>query len=184
MTDSDNNGWTSNSNLKIKIDTITIGTFSLSSGSTVSIPFPTIAPTSLDYPDSPFIITRDVSFTLTPTYVGDTVTFSISSGSLPTGLTLNPETGVISGTPVAYVIDRSVTIKLANAAGSITKQILFSVLINPTSCVADEILTTILYTTKANSAAENTPYVMYIEKVIKRLLFITLWLIIRDSARL
>ena len=105
-------------------------------------------PSNLHY-DSDWIVRRTGElFSVTPTYDGSSSTFSISSGSLPSGLTLNPETGVISGTPVAYVIDRSVTIKLANAAGSITKQILFSVLINPTNCVGDEVLTTIVRTTK------------------------------------
>ena len=52
---------------------------------------------------------------------GDTpITWSIESGSLPAGLSLEASTGVISGTP-ATVGTASFTVKATNAAGSDTK---------------------------------------------------------------
>ena len=52
---------------------------------------------------------------------GDTpITWSIESGSLPAGLSLEASTGIISGTP-ATVETASFTIKATNAAGSDTK---------------------------------------------------------------
>lgn len=46
-------------------------------------------------------------------------TWSIASGTLPTGLTINASTGVISGTPsdTSYT-DRSITVRVVDAAGS------------------------------------------------------------------
>lgn len=45
-------------------------------------------------------------------------TWSVSSGSLPTGLTLNPSTGVISGTPTGK--GRAFTIKVTDLAGIVS----------------------------------------------------------------
>ncbi len=54
--------------------------------------------------------------TLLPSNFGGTVTYSLSIGTLPTGLTLNPNTGEISGTPQA---PRSEIVAIA-ASGSVS----------------------------------------------------------------
>lgn len=43
--------------------------------------------------------------------------FSISSGSLPSGLTLNPNTGIVTGTPTEEVSESVVTVLLTDANG-------------------------------------------------------------------
>ena len=52
------------------------------------------------------------------------ITWSLDSGTLPTGLTLNATTGVISGTPTTATTSASAfTVKATNAAGSGTKEL-------------------------------------------------------------
>ena len=51
---------------------------------------------------------------------GTAITWSVASGSLPAGLSLNGSTGVISGTPTAAGTS-SFTVKAENSAGSATK---------------------------------------------------------------
>ncbi|MCD8045073.1 MAG: putative Ig domain-containing protein [Clostridiales bacterium] len=58
---------------------------------------------------------------------GDTVTWSISSGSLPAGLTLDGSSGEISGTPTAAGT-YTFTVKAANSAGSDTQELSISVM--------------------------------------------------------
>ncbi|MCS6821224.1 MAG: choice-of-anchor D domain-containing protein [Microscillaceae bacterium] len=55
-----------------------------------------ITPATSSLPNATFNTAYSVSLSFTPAVPG---TWSISSGSLPPGLTLNPTTGVISGTP-------------------------------------------------------------------------------------
>ena len=86
------------------------------------------AMTSFFYPQSEYILPKSVPFSATPTYTGDSIVFSITSGSLPMGLTLNSETGVISGTPTQSVSNRQVTIKAQNSLGSKTTTVKFTVL--------------------------------------------------------
>ena len=52
----------------------------------------------------------------------DTITWSINSGSLPDGLTLNSDTGEITGTPTT-ASSYSFTVKAENAYGSKTKEL-------------------------------------------------------------
>ena len=59
---------------------------------------------------------------------GTTPIWSLNSGSLPDGLTLNPTTGVISGTPTTADTS-NFTVKAENDAGSDTKPL--SIIINP-----------------------------------------------------
>ena len=56
----------------------------------------------------------------------DIITWSISSGSLPDGLTLNPDTGEITGTPTT-ANSYSFTVKAKNTYGSKTKELTITI---------------------------------------------------------
>jgi hypothetical protein len=72
---------------------------------------PTISTTSLGS------ITSGIAFSLTLSSSGSSpITYAVQSGSLPTGLTLNASTGVISGTATT-VGSYTFTIRATNAAG-------------------------------------------------------------------
>ena len=83
--------------------------------------------TSFSYPQSEYILPKDVSFSATPIVSGDFNTYSVVSGTLPTGLSLNANTGVISGTPTKSVSNRQVTIKAQNSHGSRTTTLSFTI---------------------------------------------------------
>lgn len=59
-----------------------------------------------------------------------TVTYSVSSGALPSGITLNSSTGAISGTSTAAG-SYSFTIKAENAAGNVTQSFSDSLFVTP-----------------------------------------------------
>ncbi len=83
-----------------------------------------IAPTVTTSSLSNGAVGNEYSETLT--YTGDTATWSISSGSLPDGLTLNSSTGEISGTPTTAGT-YSFTVKAENATGSDTETLSITV---------------------------------------------------------
>ena len=96
---------------------------------TTTLTFNVIASiSSFSYPKTTYSIAKGASFSATPSVSGDSVTYSIQSGTLPTGLTLNANTGVISGTPTQSVSSRQVTIKAQNELGSQTVTLTFNVL--------------------------------------------------------
>ncbi|KNB41313.1 hypothetical protein JH06_5807 [Blastocystis sp. subtype 4] len=70
--------------------------------------------TSFSYPQSSFALSKNDPFSITPTVIRDQLSFSIISGSLPIGLSLNSSTGIISGIPSQSVSSQSVTIKAFN----------------------------------------------------------------------
>jgi len=66
----------------------------------------------------------NTEYSQTLTATGSTpITWSVDSGALPTGLTLAPTTGIISGTPTTENTF-TFTVKATNAAGSNTKELL------------------------------------------------------------
>ena len=78
-----------------------------------------IAPTSISY-SSPFTWTKDtsvVSESPSGNTGGPVTSWTLQSGSLPTGISLNASTGVLSGTPSALYTSASVTIRAANTGG-------------------------------------------------------------------
>ena len=83
---------------------------------------------SFGYSQQSFVLSRAESTTLTPSVTGDVDTYSISSGSLINGLSLNQNTGVISGTPSAFVLNRRVTIQASNPLGTKTISLTMSAL--------------------------------------------------------
>ncbi len=95
-----------------------------------------------------------VAYSKTITESGGTapLTYSISSGSLPSGLTLNASTGTISGTPLAAVTSKGFTILVADSAPvpqSFGSQMTLT--IAPASTVA-------ISTSSLPQATPNTPY--------------------------
>lgn len=73
--------------------------------------------------------TKDVSYSQTLTATGSTpITWSLYSGILPAGLTLNTTTGEISGMPTTEGTS-TFTVKAENSAGIVTKEL--SITINP-----------------------------------------------------
>jgi len=61
--------------------------------------------------------TKDVAYSDTVTTTGEALTFAVTSGTLPAGLTLNASTGTISGTPTTAA-SYSFTITASNSGGS------------------------------------------------------------------
>ena len=131
MTVSSGSAWATNSTVTFTFPTGS-ATYHLTNENQV-ITLPTVKPTTLQY-SSPFIVTQNVLFTSTPTINGNGLVFSLESGSLPSGLQLNPTTGVLSGTATTSLNNLSATIKVSNALGSVEVDIDISVLPNPSSC--------------------------------------------------
>ncbi|MEY4273786.1 MAG: hypothetical protein RL638_734, partial [Bacteroidota bacterium] len=79
-----------------------------------------IAPTALSYA-SPIVLERGISvLPIGPSTSGGTITSYTISPALPSGLTLNASTGVISGTPSVVSPRTTYTITGSNVTGSLT----------------------------------------------------------------
>jgi hypothetical protein len=97
-----------------------------SGGSTtkaISITVNDVAPSSLTYSPALFSATKGTAITaMSPSASGGAIT-SYSATSLPSGLSLNTSTGVISGTPTAIQVATPYTITATNSGGSMTASI-------------------------------------------------------------
>ena len=62
---------------------------------------------------------------------GDTVSYSVQSGSIPAGLSLNSSTGAITGTPTAVTNSTTSSFTLRATAGSKTADRAFTITVNP-----------------------------------------------------
>ena len=113
---------------RITVFTLLLASFLLAScgggGSSGSM---TAAPSDLQYPTPPAFVINSAIAALTPTVVGEVMSYSVSPG-LPAGLSLNTTTGVISGTPTGVAAKASYTVKATNAAGSTTAMV--SIVVN------------------------------------------------------
>jgi hypothetical protein len=105
--------------------TDTVGSTTTKSYSILINPAIIVSPTTL--PDT----TLNVAYsqTVVATNGTGTKTFSISAGSLPTGLSLNAGTGVISGTPTV-ANSYNFTVRATDSVGATTDQA-YTVVINP-----------------------------------------------------
>ena len=90
-------------------------------------------PSSLNYNQTVYIIPSNTYFITIPTCQGDDLSFSITSGSLPIGLSLNSITGMISGSPSQSVSSRSVTIKAFNQVSDQSFSLSFTIQLIPSS---------------------------------------------------
>ena len=74
------------------------------------------------------------SYTLSPVTAtdadGDTITYSVSVGALPTGLSLNSATGAITGTASEVVSNTTSTFTIAAATATVTSTRQFSITVN------------------------------------------------------
>ena len=96
-----------------------IATSAGGSGSTTFILEILGTPPIISYAGAPFTLLTDGTATLTPTNTGGVPTgWALAAGTLPTGLTLNTTTGVISGTLEAVTTTTSITIDSTNADGT------------------------------------------------------------------
>ena len=89
-----------------------------SDSATISITVEDEAP-NIAY-SGPYTFTKNTAIsTITPTNTGGAATsWSITSGSLPAGLSFSSTTGAITGTPTSVYSTASITIEASNAAGS------------------------------------------------------------------
>lgn len=103
------------------------GTGSITFSGTISF---ISAPTSLTYPYTTYTPVTGYNHTSgTPTWTGGegTVTFTLNSGSLPTGMSLSSTTGIISGSTTSTTATFSPVIKITNSVGNTTKALTFNV---------------------------------------------------------
>jgi len=87
-------------------------------GSVISFVAANLAPTSVTY-TTPNVYTKGIAITsLSPTVAGGTPTSYSISPTLPSGLSFNTSTGVISGIPTAVSAATTYTVTATNANGS------------------------------------------------------------------
>jgi hypothetical protein len=124
--------------------------FSDQGGLSTNVQFPigqipqTISINLGQYSSGPSFITQSLPDAIAGTSYQQTITvsgsgvgtvFSVTDGVLPTGLTLNPDTGILSGTPTTATADpQTFTVTATNSAGSVSKQ--FSLTIDSASTLA------------------------------------------------
>ena len=107
-----------------------------SGGSTaaiVTITVNDVAPSNLSYSNNSLILTTDnVTATSAPSHDGGVVTSYAVLPSLPSGLALNANTGVISGTPTVVSNLNHYTVTASNSGGSTTTVLDITVVAPPT----------------------------------------------------
>ena len=89
------------------------------------------APSALSYSASSFILVRNSPMVaLAPTVTGQVDSYSVSP-ALPTGMTLDTTTGVISGTPTTFTAATNYLITATNVVGSTNVTLSFAVYTQP-----------------------------------------------------
>ena len=89
-------------------------------------PPPPPPPSALSYPAAPAFAVATAITPLTPAVTGSVTSYSVSP-ALPTGLTLNGTTGVISGTPTVITAKTTYTVTASNPSGSTVTTIMLVV---------------------------------------------------------
>ncbi|WP_241495781.1 kelch repeat-containing protein [Paraburkholderia monticola] len=95
---------------------------------TIEVHAATQPPASLSYWDAApiYVVGQPISYD-EPLSTGDEITFFSVSPALPAGLSMNPQTGAISGTPTTVQPPTTYTITGSNSAGSVTVHIVIGV---------------------------------------------------------
>lgn len=109
--------------------TITASNAAIGGGSTtasLTLAVSVRAPVSLTLSSNKVTMASGLHSTITATVAGSPCTFTVTP-SLPTGLSLNAATGVISGTPSLAQSARNYTVTATNAAGSLTASVSITV---------------------------------------------------------
>lgn len=88
-------------------------------------------PITLNYPPTAVTIGRPVNLLPTTTGMKGNLTYTLLGGTLPSGLTLNSNTGVISGTPTGPAGNYPVVIKVADPFTSTSTPLVFVVSSSP-----------------------------------------------------
>jgi alpha-tubulin suppressor-like RCC1 family protein len=93
-----------------------------------------VAPSALSYPDNTFVLTKGQMLTAeSPSSQGGAVVSYAIGPALPSGLSLNTSSGVLSGTPTVLSPATTYTITATNSGGSTTFMLMLSVLDVPPS---------------------------------------------------
>ncbi len=91
---------------------------------TIEVANSLVAPSTLSYSTLAATYTRGAAITTnSPTYSGGTPSSFSISATLPTGLSFNTSSGIISGTPNVIAGSATFTVTATNDAGSVTKDI-------------------------------------------------------------
>lgn len=103
MLDSYGDGWTSESTVGFSAGSTSFGSFNLGSGSSDTDSFTVESDETVDLSDvrytfASYTIQKGVSFSIAPLNDASNINYSVYSGSLPSGLSLDTSTGVISWT--------------------------------------------------------------------------------------
>ena len=94
----------------------------------VTLSFEVLLRPSIQYTQDQYVIAVNASFVSLPIVAGDSVSFVLSSGQLPQGLSLNVDNGIIHGTPVASS-ESVVIIEAVNSIGRASTTVAFRVLV-------------------------------------------------------
>ena len=118
---------------KVSSQSVTINAQSDLASQKVILTFTVLLPLSaFSYPQSTYILPRSQSFSDTPLITGDVPVYSIESGELPPGLTLDSVNGMIYGSPSQSITDQNVVIKAENAVSNQIFPLSFTTRILPT----------------------------------------------------
>ena len=104
---------------------------------TISITVNDVAPSSINYNPSSFTLIKGTAMTpVIPTANGGVVTSWSVSPTLPSGISIDPTTGEISGTPSAVTSSATYTVTAQNTGGSATAILTIEVLETPPSSIS------------------------------------------------
>ena len=152
-------GWATGSKVKVKMGSTILGTYTLNSGTstvkTFTVPSgPNLS--NVDYRVKSYALEKGVYFEVSPLNHANNIKYSISSGSLPSGMSLGAATGKIYGRPTTVIeSSRSVSIKIYTSSSNyVTRVLSFRTFENPTYCSSGRVLISISRTTRADAYEE------------------------------
>ena len=153
-------GWATGSKVVVKMGGTTLGTYTLNSGTstvkTFTVPSgPNLS--NVNYRDKNYALQKGVYFEVSPLNHASNIKYSISSGSLPPGMSLGAATGKISGKPTTVnESSKSVSIKIFTSSSNyVTRSLTFRTFENPTYCSSGRVLISISRSTRADAYEES-----------------------------